>query len=37
MSTEAIVMLVVAGVTVWGGLIASILNLRRQPDESGDE
>ncbi|KAA9395266.1 methionine/alanine import family NSS transporter small subunit [Kocuria coralli] len=37
MSTEAIIMLVVAGVTVWGGLGAAILNLRRSPDEGGDE
>lgn len=37
MSTSAIIMLIVAGVTVWGGLIASIFNLRRHPDAGGDE
>ncbi|NKE10251.1 MULTISPECIES: methionine/alanine import family NSS transporter small subunit [Kocuria] len=36
MSASAIVMLVVAGVTVWGGLVASIVNLRRNPDQGGD-
>lgn len=33
MSTSAIAMLIVAGVTVWGGLLAAILNLRRSPEE----
>ncbi|MDO5617461.1 methionine/alanine import family NSS transporter small subunit [Kocuria sp.] len=37
MSTSAIIMLIVAGVTVWGGLAASIVNLRRNPDQGGDE
>lgn len=37
MSAEAIVMLCIAGVTVWGGLVASIVHLRRHPDQSGDQ
>ncbi|MDN5759215.1 MAG: methionine/alanine import family NSS transporter small subunit [Tomitella sp.] len=34
MSVSAIVMMIVALVTVWGGLVASVLHLRRHPDES---
>ncbi len=34
MDTAAIVMMIVALVTVWGGLIASIVHLSRHPDES---
>lgn len=33
MGTSAIVMMIVALVTVWGGLLASILHLRNHPDE----
>ena len=33
MGTSAIVMMVIAMVTVWGGLIASLLHLRKLPDE----
>ena len=33
MGTSAIVMMVIAMVTVWGGLIASLLHLRKHPDE----
>ncbi|MCP3427070.1 methionine/alanine import family NSS transporter small subunit [Rothia sp. AR01] len=34
MSVSAIVMMVVAIVTVWGGLVASVVNLNRSKDES---
>ncbi|MDT0345284.1 methionine/alanine import family NSS transporter small subunit [Streptomyces litchfieldiae] len=33
MSAGAIVMMIVAMVVVWGGLIAAILKLRGHPDE----
>ncbi|MDN6378203.1 methionine/alanine import family NSS transporter small subunit [Brevibacterium sp. BDJS002] len=33
MGTSAIVMMVIAMVTVWGGLIAAIMHLRKHPDE----
>ncbi|TCN52872.1 putative methionine/alanine importer small subunit [Rhodococcus sp. SMB37] len=33
MNTSAIVMMVLALATLWGGLIASVLHLRRHPDE----
>lgn len=33
MSTSAIVMMIVALATVWGGLILSLLHLRQNPDE----
>lgn len=33
MSTGALVMLVVAVVVIWGGLVASVVHLRRHPDE----
>lgn len=33
MNTAAIAMMVVAMVTVWGGLVLSIINLRRHPEE----
>ncbi|MFI6576061.1 methionine/alanine import family NSS transporter small subunit [Nocardiopsis sp. NPDC050513] len=33
MSTGAIVMMVVSIVLVWGGLVAAIVNLRRNPEE----
>ncbi|MDR5711980.1 methionine/alanine import family NSS transporter small subunit [Nesterenkonia flava] len=33
METPAIVMMVVALVTVWGSLIASIIHLARSPEE----
>lgn len=32
MSSPAIVMLVIAIVTVWGGLAAALLNLQRHPE-----
>lgn len=33
MSTTAIVMMIVAIVLVWGGLILAIINIRRSPEE----
>lgn len=32
MSVSAIIMMIVAIVTVWGGLVAAIVNLRRHPE-----
>lgn len=32
MSAEAIVMMIVAIVIIWGGLVAALLNLRNAPD-----
>lgn len=32
MSAGAVVMLIVAIVVVWGGLVASVVHLRRHPD-----
>lgn len=37
MTTTAIVVLVASLVIVWGGLVLSILNLRRAPQELDDE
>lgn len=37
MTTTAIVMMIIAMVTVWGGLIAAIVNLARHPEESATE
>ena len=38
MSASAIVMMLVAIVLVWGGLVAATIHLNRHPDESvGDE
>lgn len=38
MSTSAIVMMIIAIVLVWGGLLLSAIHLNRHPDEtSGDE
>ncbi|MGM1017162.1 MAG: methionine/alanine import family NSS transporter small subunit [Actinomycetota bacterium] len=37
MTTTAIVMMIVAVVTVWGGLIAAIVNLARHPEEAQNE
>ena len=33
MSTSAIVMMIIALLTVWGGLLVSILHLHNHPDE----
>lgn len=37
MSTIAIVMMVIACVTVFGGVIAAMINLQRHPDELSGE
>lgn len=37
MSTTAVVMMIVAMVTVWGGLIAAIVNLARHPEVAESE
>ena len=37
MTTTAVVMMIVAMVTVWGGLVAGIVNLARHPEEEGAE
>ncbi|MBP2318382.1 methionine/alanine import family NSS transporter small subunit [Nesterenkonia lacusekhoensis] len=34
MDTAAVIMMIVALVTVWGGLIGAIVHLARNPDES---
>jgi len=37
MTTAAIIFMIIAMVTVWGGLIAAIVNLVRHPEESETE
>lgn len=37
MTTTAIVFMVIAMVTVWGGLIAALVNLARHPEEGASE
>lgn len=37
MTTTAIIMMVVAMVTVWGGLLAATLNLHRRHDPAEDD
>lgn len=37
MTTPAIVMMIIAMVTVWGGLIAAIVNLARHPEAADSE
>lgn len=37
MTTPAIVMMTIAMVTVWGGLIAAIVNLARHPEVAESE
>ena len=32
MNGEAVVMMVLAMLVIWGGLVAALLNLRRSPD-----
>jgi hypothetical protein len=36
MSGEAVIMLIVAVIIVWGGLAASVVQLRRRPDQPHD-
>ncbi|WP_226531818.1 methionine/alanine import family NSS transporter small subunit [Microbacterium paraoxydans] len=37
MTTTAIVMMIIAMVTVWGGLVAGIVNLARHPEAAETE
>lgn len=37
MTTTAIVMMIIAMVTVWGGLVAAIVNLARHPEVAESE
>ncbi|WP_167131176.1 methionine/alanine import family NSS transporter small subunit [Paramicrobacterium chengjingii] len=37
MSASAIIMMLVAIVTVWGGMVVSIVHLMRHPEEKDDE
>ncbi|MGX5356866.1 methionine/alanine import family NSS transporter small subunit [Kocuria sp. KH4] len=37
MTASAIVMLVVAVLTVWGGFVAAVLHLRSVPEETDDD
>ncbi|MCS3843790.1 MULTISPECIES: methionine/alanine import family NSS transporter small subunit [unclassified Microbacterium] len=37
MTTTAIIMMIIAIVTVWGGLIAAIVNLARHPEVAESE
>lgn len=37
MTTTAIVMMIIAMVTVWGGLVAGIVNLARHPEAADDD
>jgi hypothetical protein len=37
MSVPAIVMMIVAILTVWGGLVAAVVNLARHPEVPEDE
>lgn len=37
MTTTAIIMMIIAMVTVWGGLIAGIVNLARHPESEDAE
>lgn len=34
METDALIMMIVALVTVWGGLVSAVVHLRRNPDSS---
>jgi hypothetical protein len=37
MSATAIVMMIISMITVWGGLIAAIVNLARHPESADSE
>lgn len=37
MTPTALVMMAIAMLTVWGGLIAGIINLAKHPEEEGHE
>lgn len=36
MNNSAIIMMIVAMVTVWGGLLLSVVNLLRHPEDTDD-
>ena len=36
MSTVAVIMMLVAIVTVWGGLVLALVNIRRSPEEADE-
>lgn len=37
MTATAVIMMIIAMVTVWGGLVAGIVNLARHPEQEGAE
>ncbi|MDN3445395.1 methionine/alanine import family NSS transporter small subunit [Microbacterium sp. APC 3901] len=37
MTTTAIVMMIIAMVTIWGGLVTAIVNLARHPEAADSE
>ncbi|QGH70658.1 methionine/alanine import family NSS transporter small subunit [Pseudactinotalea sp. HY158] len=37
MNTSALVMMIIALLLVWGGLVAALVHLRANPDHSGDD
>ncbi len=37
MTTSAVIMLIVAIVTVWGGFVAAVVHLRRTPEVPDDD
>lgn len=37
MSASAVIMMLIAIVTVWGGLAAAVMHLRAHPDEAADD
>lgn len=37
MTAAAIVMMIIAMITVWGGLVAAIINLARHPEAAEDD
>jgi hypothetical protein len=36
MNADAVVMMVIAMLVLWGGLVLALLNLKRAPDSSAD-
>ncbi|QBF46671.1 methionine/alanine import family NSS transporter small subunit [Janibacter limosus] len=37
MTTTAIIMMIIAMLTIWGGLVAAIINLNKRGDASAEE
>lgn len=37
MTTTAIIMMIIAMVTIWGGLIAAVVNLAKHPEAADDD